>query len=122
MIGNNAICYEAIQRILRNRVVEYLRLRMPEVFLDDHLEKLKKPFGREWGVIDFHAHASRATGGTETRIRDDYDLLSVSHFFNLFDAYFDKLFSISVVLGGKHKKPVKAKLLGNLKSIKDIRD
>jgi tetratricopeptide (TPR) repeat protein len=122
MVGNNAICYEAIQRILRNSIVDYLRLRLPETFSDDHIEKLKKPFEKEWSSLVLNAEACRATGGTATKIRDEYDLLSVGHFFNIFDAYFDKLFATSILLQGKYKKPGKAKFLGNLKAIKDVRD
>lgn len=120
MVGNNAICYEALQRTFRNRVVGYLRLRMAEVFPNEHLEKLKKPFAKEWGTLVTNANACREDGGTETKIEDDYDLLSAGHFYNLFDAYFDKLFVAAA--SGPNRKPVRAKLLGNLKAIKDFRD
>src|SRR4051812_33778971 len=105
MVGNNAICYEAIQRILRNSIVDYLRLRLPETFPDDHIGKLKKPFEKEWSSLVLNAEACRVTGGTATKIRDEYDLLSVGHFFNIFDAYFDKLFAAPILLQGKYKKP-----------------
>jgi len=122
IVGNNAICYEAIQRRLRNGIVDYLRLRMAEIFPLDHTEKLRKPFEKEWSDLVAKANASREVGGTDTQIRDDYDLLSVSHFYSLFDSYFDKMFSTAALAGGNYRKPVRAKLLGNLKAVKDFRD
>lgn len=122
MVGNNSICYEAIQRVFRNAVVDYLRVRMGEVFPNDHIEKLKRPFAGEWPTLEANAAACRQSGGTETKIRDEYDLLSVGHFFNVFEAYYDKLFSAASLAGKTYTKPAKAKLLGNLKSVKDLRD
>ena len=95
---------------------------MAEVFPSDHSEKLRKPFAKEWDELVRSANASRETGGTETRIRDEYDLLSVAHFFSLFDAYYDKLFSSAALAGKNYPKPSKSKLLGDLKAIKDSRD
>lgn len=122
MVGNNAICYQALQRTCRNRLVEYIRLRMKELFPSDHVNRLKRPFEKEWDALVASAHACRKDGGTDTAVVDEYDLLSVGHFFNLFDVYFDKLFSAAASTSGKYQKPVKAKLLGNLKAIKDFRD
>ena len=41
-----------------------------------------------------NAAISRDTGELTTQLRDDFDLLSVNHFFNLFDAYYDMLFRV----------------------------
>jgi len=122
MIGNNAVCYEAIQRRLRNRVVNYLRIRMTELFPQDHVERLKKPIEKEWDTLVANADACRQSGGTETKVYDEYDLLSVGHFYGLFDVYFDKMFSAAALAAKSYRKPTKAKLLGNLKAIKDFRD
>lgn len=122
MVGNNAICYQALQRTLRNCLVGYIRTRMKEVFPSDDAARLKRLFEKEWASLVANANACRKTGGTNTTIIDDYDLLSVGHFFSIFDAYFDKFFSASSPEVSKYSKPVKAKLLGNLKSIKDFRD
>src|ERR1017187_6829278 len=77
MIENNAICYEAVQRILRNRLVDYVRLRMTELSPNDHLERLQKPCEKEWDPPVSTAKACRDFGGTDTKVRDDYALLSV---------------------------------------------
>ena len=100
MIGNNAICYEAVQRILRNRLVDYVRLRMTELYPSDHLERLKKPFEKEWDILVSNAKACRDLGGTDTKVRDDHDLLSVGHFYNIFDTLFDKMFSAAAIATG----------------------
>ena len=83
---------------------------------------MKKPFGAAWDEVAQNASAARQCGGTETAIADDYDLLDIGRFFNLFDSYFDKLYSAAAMVGKDHEKPSKAKLLGKLKSIKDSRD
>jgi tetratricopeptide (TPR) repeat protein len=95
---------------------------MTELYPNDHLERLKKPFEKEWDVLVSNAKACRDLGGTDTKVRDDYDLLSVGHFYNIFDTLFDKMFSAAAIATGKYRKPTKAKLLGNLKAIKDGRD
>jgi tetratricopeptide (TPR) repeat protein len=122
MVGNNAICYQGIQRVFRNSVVGLLRERLPRVFPRDHVQQMKKLFGESWEKAAANATQSRELGGTATTVRDDYDLLGVNHFYEIFDRFFDKLFSP----GGGHPagqpRPVKSKLLGNLKAIKDGRD
>jgi tetratricopeptide (TPR) repeat protein len=95
---------------------------MQEIFPEDHLEKLKRPFEKEWEKLESQAKACRDGGGTVTVVVDEYDLLSVGHFFNIFDSYFDKFFSSKVLAEKDYVKPVKTKLLGNLKGIKDYRD
>jgi tetratricopeptide (TPR) repeat protein len=107
---------------LRNRLVDYFRIRLSEIYPQDHLERVRKPFEKEWNDLVSNANLSRQQGGTATKIRDDYDFLSVGHFYSLFDVYYDKLFSSAVLAAGNYRKPVKAKLLGNLKAIKDSRD
>jgi len=121
-VGNNSICYEAIQRIYRNALVRFLRERMTRVFPGNHEHMLKQPFKKDWEKLVKNASESRDSGGTLTTIRDAYDLLGVNHFFALFDKYYDKLFSEAAGHPPKRPKPSKPKLLGNLKVIKDFRD
>jgi tetratricopeptide (TPR) repeat protein len=119
---NNALCYQAIQRIFRNAVVALLRDRMPRVYPSDHVERLKRPFGKEWARTAEHAQYSRQNGGTTTAVRDDYDPLGTNHFYSLFDAYYEKLFSAQAGHPPHLAKPARPRLLGNLKAIKDSRD
>lgn len=120
--STNTICYEATQRTLRNAVVAFLRDHLSSAFPQDHLERLKKPFTKEWPDLEAAAAEARATGGTVTQVKDAYDLLSVTHFYSLFDAYHPHLFSSPLALELGLEKPSKPKLLGALKAIKDSRD
>jgi tetratricopeptide (TPR) repeat protein len=122
LVGNNALCYEGIQRQFRNTVVSFLRERMKAAFPNDHAVRLTKPFGENWGKAAKNATDARAQGGTSTQIKDDFDLLGVNHFYTLFEEYYDKLFSSSAGHPANRPKPSKPKLLGNLKGIKDSRD
>jgi tetratricopeptide (TPR) repeat protein len=122
MVGNNAICYQGIQRVFRNAMVGFLREHLPRIFPKDHVQQMKKLFGDAWEKAAADAARSRDTGGTSTSLRDDYDLLGVNHFYEIFDKHFDKLFSVSGGYPSDRTRPVKSKLLGNIKSIKDGRD
>ena len=48
MLGNSAICYQGIQRVFRNAMVEFLRVRLPRAFPNDHLQQMKRLFGDGW--------------------------------------------------------------------------
>jgi hypothetical protein len=93
MIGNNAICYQGIQRVFRNAMVGFLREHLPRIYAKDHIQQLKRPFGDAWDKAASDASRSRTIGETTTAIQDDYDLLGVNHFYDVFDKHFDKLFS-----------------------------
>ena len=122
LLDNNTICYEAIQRVFRNTVVGCLRDRLTKIFPNDHLERIKKLFGDHWEAGAKNALDSRVTGSTTTTVRDEYDLLGVNHFFQIFEAFYEKLFSAAAGHPDGLQKPAKTKVLGNLKSIKDGRD
>lgn len=122
VLGNNALCYQGIQRTFRNAVVLFLRDRLARLFPNDHIERLKKTFGEEWDKAAQNAAQSRECLGTETTIRDEYDLLGTNHFYNIFERFFDKLFTPEVGQPPNLPKPVKTRFLGNLKAIKDSRD
>ena len=122
IIGNNAICYQGIQRVFRNSVVSFLRERFPRLFPNDHNLRLKKLFGDDWTKAAENANLSRENLGTTTAIRDDYDLLGINHFYSVFDQYYDRLFSTDAGQPKNRPRPVKARFLGNVKAIKDGRD
>ena len=119
---HNTICYHGIQRVFRNAMIAYVRVRMMSVFGTEHLQRLRAPFRNDWEELKRKSDLSRQIGGTETHLEDEYDLLDVGHLFNIFDVHFDKLFSTAAIEGTPHTRPVKTKLLGNLKQIKDSRD
>ncbi len=117
---NNVACYEGIQRIFRNSIVRYLRESMVKLFSQDWEERLKKPFKKEWDDIKQNALISRQALETESKIIDDFDFLSVNHFFNILDLYYFEL-------AGEDPKDSLAKrkkqdLLSWTRSIKNLRD
>jgi len=122
VLGNNAICYQGIQRTFRNAVVTFLRGRLSRLFPDDHIQRLKKTFGEDWEKAAQNASHSRETLGTTTTVRDEYDLLGTNHFFGVFDRFYDKIFSPEAGQTPSLPKPVKTRFFGNLKAIKDGRD
>ena len=122
LVGNNAICYQGIQRTFRNSVVQFLRERLPRLYPTDHVQRMKKVFGQEWETAVQNANKSREILGTTTTIRDEYDLLGTNHFFGIFEKFFDKLFTPEAGQSENVPKPVKARFLGNVKAIKDGRD
>jgi hypothetical protein len=121
-LSNLGICYEAIQRNYRNAVVQHVRERLTNAFPSDHLDRLIAPFSKEWGKISASAAERRSTGEIASEIKDDFDILGVNHFFNLFDAYYDALCAVPATLTPEQKKQEKNALLQWLKVIKNLRD
>lgn len=119
---NMVFCYEGIQRIYRNAVVKHLRLIFTKAFPQDYLEKLRSPFQKEWETIKQNAYLSRNTGELSSPIIDDFDILGVNHFYNLFDKYYDILSPNDIQLEDIEKKRRKQTLLAWIKTIKDMRD
>jgi hypothetical protein len=111
MIGNNAICYHGIQRVFRNTIVVMLRDRLPRIFPKDHLQRMKGLFGEQWDKAAQNAAQSRGVGGTTTSVRDEYDLLGVNHFYEIFEKHFEKLFTLDAGHPPILPKPNKSKLL-----------
>jgi tetratricopeptide (TPR) repeat protein len=123
LVGNNAICYQGLQRTFRNTVVAFLRERLACLFPADHIQRMKKTFvDEDWEKAAQNAKLSRENYGTTTTIRDDYDLLGTNHFVGLFERFYDKLFTPEAGQPASVPKPVKLRLLGNFKTIKDGRD
>jgi len=121
-LGNNAICYQGIQRTFRNAVVTFLRDRLARLYPEDHIQRLKKTFGEEWEKAAQNANQSRQILGTTTVVRDEYDLLGTNHFFSIFERFYDKIFTTEAGQPSNLPKPVRPRFLGNLKAIKDGRD
>lgn len=120
--SNLALCFEGIQRVYRNAIVGCIRSVFIETFPNDYLEKLRKPFkNEEWERIRENAAQSRTSGELTAPVLDDFDLLSVSHFFNLFDVYYDVLCRpLNESKGSKNAD--KQALLGWIRTIKNLRD
>ena len=117
---NNSICYEAIQRIFRNAIVNHIRISFLREFKDDHLIKLKRPFKEsEWSEIERNAKISRSSCELDAQIKDCFDILSVNHFFNIFDSYSKTLIGN---IEDANSKRIKQNILNWLRIIKNMRD
>jgi hypothetical protein len=121
-LSNLTLCYEAIQRTYRNGIVRYVRTKMVSVYHGESGAKLRKPFEKEWDKIKSSAAERRKTGELATDVADDFDLLGVNHFFNLFDAYSDVLCAYSDGSDKDQRSKERNALLGWMKTVKNLRD
>lgn len=122
-MSNLTLCYEAIQRVYRNAVVGLLRQSLTRAFPDDFKERLRKPFGpEEWKQIEENAFKTRISGQLAAQVADDFDLLSVSHFFNLFELYYDHIVPIPQNADKVQKRSDKKRVLEWARTVKDLRD
>ena len=120
-LDNNTRCYHGIQRIYRNAVVRYLRGRMTDVFGERASEKAREPFTTtEWDAVRSAARAPRDSRQLDAGIQDDIDLLSVNHFFNIFDKHWAALMKQSP--DTQAAKTRKQAMLGWMREIKALRD
>ena len=93
---------------------------MNAAFQSESIDKLRAPFkATEWKTIELSAHSARASGVLSTPIRDPFDLLSVSHFFNIFDRYWPVLVGETIT---PTEKKLKQTVLGWMREIKNLRD
>ena len=116
-VNNNSRCYEGIQRIYRNAIVYHIREKMKAEFGGGATDKVREPFkGDEWAGIVRDAQAPRQAGQLDGGIRDDFDLLSVNHFFNIFEKYW------AVLAPESTDRVSKQAMLGWMKEIKTLRD
>lgn len=118
--SNLSLCYQGIQRVYRNAVVRYMRDRLLAQFPRDFKERLRKPFEKEWDKIVETASERRRSGELACEVVDEFDLLGVNHFFNLFDAYADALCPSSE--NDQQRRVDKQALLHWMKTIKNLRD
>jgi len=119
-VSNLTRCYEGIQRIYRNAVVRRIRLVLVANYPDDHLERLTRPFQKEWTEIKASAEERRKTGELTAQIVDEFDLLGVNHFFNLFDVHHEVICPADSGTDIASVKAKKQALLGWVKQIKNL--
>lgn len=119
---NTVRTYIAIQRVFRNAVVKYLRERLRAAFGSNAEAELRKPFkAEEWEKVRVGAEEPRALQAVTNDIIDDFDLLSVNHFFNIFDKHWNVLKPDDKELNAG-SDVVKRGLLGFLREVKAVRD
>jgi hypothetical protein len=123
MLTVDSLVYEAVQRTFRNGIVGLLRVNLTETFGPAVADALRKPFTQEeWDRIVANAELPVVTGRTSREHPDDFEYLSVNHFFNLFDMYFDDLVPPDELPSADFMPKMKKQLLDYFKEVKDIRD
>ena len=120
MDSMNTICFDSL-RIYRDAVVQHIRSTMKEFYPNEWQTKLQAPFQKEWEAIKEASDVSRKTGQIGVTLTDDFDLLGVNHFHNLFDAHYDLLFPDATVSAEVHKQR-KQNMLHWAKSINMMRN
>jgi NB-ARC domain len=121
-VSNLTICYDGIQRTYRNAVVRHIRSCLMGSHPNTWRDELRKPFEKEWDKLTASATERRKTGEIACEILDEFDLLSVNHFFNIFDACYDNLCKSAPGTDDAQKKKEKQAILQWLKTIKNLRD
>ena len=119
----HTLVYEAVQRCFRNAVVDhlrqYLRAANPAGWKDD----LRKPFKvDEWNAIESSITQIKASKALDIKHEDDFDLLGVNHFYNLFDCHFASLIPPEELPPKEYHSRVRTQLLAWLREIKAVRD
>ncbi len=121
--SNFTICYEGIQRTYRNALVGHIRAALVLAFNERAQEQLHRPFKQEeWDTITRNASTPRNTGVLDGAMPDDFDLLSVNHFFNLFECHYDILCPNPKKTEQADKAAERRKLLEWIRTIKELRD
>jgi len=119
----NAVCFEGICRIYRNSCVQRIRTVLKSKYPTDYEQCIKRLFkDEEWQTITRDAEMLRKTGEIESPLVDGIDVLSVNHFYNVFDCYFDDLFPSAVSLPEELRKSQRQAVLAWAKHIKRLRD
>src|SRR2546425_9551938 len=116
-LSNLTICYEGVQRIYRNAIVRHVRKCLGAAYPADYLDRLRRPFEKEWEKIRASARERRETGEWAADILDDVDLIGVNHFFNIFDLYFDALCGQASDIDADQKSKIKQALLQWMKTV-----
>jgi tetratricopeptide (TPR) repeat protein len=118
-ISNLAVCYEGIQRCYRNVVVRHLRTRLTGALGAEAAARLRDHLKKEWDEIKQNAEAPRVAGYVAAPVSDDFDLLSVSHFYSLFEKFHLHLIDGSDAIARDAQRKA---LLSWMREIKAVRD
>jgi hypothetical protein len=122
-VSNSTVCYEAIQRIYRNAVVGHIRAAFKQNFPDNWKKQLIHTVGaEEWNKNSSNVNERSASGELRAKIGDDFDLLDLAHFYNLFDKHFDMLFPSQTGRSAKELARRKKAILDWTQTVKTLRD
>lgn len=122
-ISNDTLAYEGVQRIFRNAVVRHMRETLRPRFGGDEESRLKKPFKPEqWNRAVAEADLARKAGFVTREAIDPFDQLDVSHFLNLFDAYFEDIVPDNELPSREYVPKVRQQVQSWLREIAGVRN
>ena len=130
-MDNTTILYNSIQRIYRSAMVDLIR-RTLETPKSEGIGAVQKLFAQknnesgrtQWEEIRSAAEQRRSggTGELSTPIRDEYELIGVEHFYNIFQKHFDLLCPVHAKKPKGDRNQACQVLLVWIKQIKNVRD
>lgn len=92
-------------------------------FPEDYSEQLRTQVGAaNWKELEENAYKPRVSGQLSSTIADDFDLLGVNHFFNIFEKHFDKLFPLPENVDKVEKRSDRKRVLEWTRTVKELRD
>ncbi|MGC1266486.1 MAG: hypothetical protein WA853_09400, partial [Candidatus Acidiferrum sp.] len=122
-LSNATVCYEAVQRVYRPAVVLHLRQVLKKRFPDRWKKELVVSVGEEdWKANEESVRARHVSGELRVKIVDDFDLLDLSHFYNLFDKHFCEIFPCKPGETDKERTRRKKAVLDWTQTVKTLRD
>jgi tetratricopeptide (TPR) repeat protein len=133
-MDNTTILFNAIQRTYRNAIVGLIRTKLTQVHGTAGIDQVRRLFGKKnaetqkthWETISDAANERRSggTGELSTPIRDEYELIGVESFFNIFEneAVFDALCPSHANKPKKERSQARNTVTTWMKQIKNVRD
>lgn len=99
MFADNEVNLKRVLRVFRNAIVDHIRARLRVAFGTDAEARLATLYGKkelgssvtQWERMKINADRARATPEVSTMVTDDFELLGVSDFYNVFDRFFAEI-------------------------------
>src|SRR6056297_3595916 len=120
-MDNTVILFNAIMRTYRNAMVQFIRAKLSEEFDSDAEKEMKSAFkDEEWQRLRENAAKSRSeeSGKIVQDLKDEFELLGVERFFNLFEKHFVVLCPRYAGVPRKERNSAKQMLCEKLRHIK----
>src|SRR6267143_3309891 len=125
-ISRNGICQEAIL-IYRNALVDDLRKRLMTAFGETWINEVRSLFSKptadgrtQWQKTVQDAIEPRERHHIISRLRDEFDCISVGQFQNIIERYFDQIFP--QLTDSPSKKSTRSSILELVRNVTAVRN
>ncbi|MBY6687241.1 hypothetical protein HQ305_16910 [Rhodococcus sp. BP-149] len=119
----DGLAYEAVQRHFRNEIVGRIRNGLTQTYGDAWESQITLCFKEsEWNSIEQNAQVGELSKTLQRGHQDKADLLSVNHFFGIFQKHYPVLMPGRARASVDVENKVKQRLLADFKQVKDVRD